>query len=207
MIKRVKEKKKLFFGLALLLTLGVVLAVHAAIGPSSKEAREAIASIPGFEFDAKRVRVKSIENNGSGAVVEAQCELAFRLVKKKNWQVAEMRLSDGRWEEMDLIVTAVRNEKIRRTRVLLQELADAIASYQREQGYYPRARDVVELTDLLVPRYMNRVIRSDLWSNYLEYISDGKTYRLQSLGPDRKAIGDEILIENGKLIDGAVGQD
>lgn len=196
-----RGKARLF---VLLFILTATLAVFAGPPLSSKEARKTIASIPGFEFDPKLVRIKSIEPPGStgggGAIVESQFNATFRLEKKGEWRVAEVRLGDGRWEDMELIVTAVRNEKIKRTRDNLQALATAIAAFQRDQGYYPRALNIAELTDQLAPRYINSVIRTDHWFKEFIYSSDGASYRLQSLGPDSKAnTGDEITLENGTL--------
>lgn len=181
----------------------VVLGASSSLG--TKEARRAIANIPGLEFDPKLVSIKSIEPpnaNGGSAIVEAQFLTAFRLQKRQDWQVAEIRLGNGNWEDAELIITAIRNEKIKRTRERLTSLASAIAAYQREQGYYPRARDIVDLTDQLAPKYINAVLRDDLWATSFQYSSDGKSYRLQSWGPDKKpTTGDEITLQNGQLID------
>ena len=184
-----------------MLALFLIMAAGAANSLSPKEAREAIATIPGFEFNPKMVRIKDIEPGSGGAIVEAQFDSTFRLDKRDNrWEVVEVRLGDSRWEDMELIVTAVRNEKIKRSRDQLLSFGAAITSYQREYGYYPRARDIVELTDILVPKYMNSVIRSDLWLNNYQYSTNGNGYRLQSLGPDGKAnTGDEITLENGEF--------
>jgi hypothetical protein len=190
-------KKILHFLASLILALFLVMAAGAAKGLSPKEARNAIASIPGLEMDPNLVRVKSIGSGSDGAIVEAQFEIAFRLQNKGNWVAAEMRLADGKWEDLELIATAVRNEKIRRTQQRLETLSAAIDAYGGEFKYYPRARDIIELTDLLAPKYMNTVIRTDFWSKYLQYSSDGKSYRLQSLGPDGKEnTGDEIMVES-----------
>ena len=182
------------------LALLLVMVAGAAKSLSPKEARKSIASIPGLEFDPNLVRIKSIEPGSGGAIVEAQFETAFRLDNKGEWVAAEVRLGNGKWENLELLTTAIRNEKIKRTRDRLQALGAAIDAYYREQNYYPRARDMVELTDLLAPKYMNTVIRDDLWSKYLQYSSDGKSYRIQSLGPDGKPdTSDEITLENGTL--------
>jgi hypothetical protein len=168
---------------------------------SPKEARKVISSIPGFEFDPELVRIQSIDppkNVGrGGAVVEALFTTAFRVEKKERWQASEVRLGNGQWEDIELITTAVKNEKIKRTKEKLALLDQAIKDYYQKQGYYPRVRDIVELTDLLVPAYINSSIRTDLWNTYLVYNSDGKTYELKSLGPDKKpSSGDEIESKN-----------
>ena len=195
--------KYLFINLILACTAIVVLGAGNNLG--TKEARRAIANIPGLEFDPKLVSIKSIEpsNASSGsAIVEAQFLTAFRLQKREAWQVAEIRLGNGHWEDVELIITAIRTEKIKRTRERLTSLAGAIAAYQREQGYYPRARDIVDLTDQLAPKYINSVLREDLWATSFQYSSDGKSYQLQSWGSDKKpATGDEITLENGQIVD------
>ena len=190
-------KKKTFFLFNIFWLSVVVLALAAPDSLSPKEARKVIANIPGFEFDPDLVRIQSIDppkNVGrGGAVVEAQFMAAFRVEKKDSWQVAEVRLGNGQWEDMELITSAVRNEKIKRTKERLEKMSVALENYYKAKGSYPQVRDIVALTDLLVPDYINPSIRTDLWSNYLLYSSDGKTYQLQSLGPDKKTnSGDEI---------------
>ncbi len=168
---------------------------------SPKEARKVIANIPGFEFDPDLVRIQSIDppkNVGrGGAVVETLLTAAFRIEHKEKWQVAELRLGNGEWEDMELITSAVKNEKIKRTKERLEKLSVALENYYQKQGYYPQVRDIVGLTDQLFPAYINASIRTDLWSTYLLYNSDGKSYQLQSLGPDKKPnTGDEIEIKS-----------
>src|SRR5437867_1538562 len=116
----------------LALCAAIIAGAATNLGPGPKEARDAIATIPGLEFNPKQVRIKSIDPIRGGAVVEAQIETAFRLDNDGKWKVAEMRLGDGRWENIELIVTAVRNEKIKRTRDELQAFSAAIAAYHRE---------------------------------------------------------------------------
>ncbi|MBI4851244.1 MAG: type II secretion system protein GspG [Acidobacteria bacterium] len=194
-------KKKTFFLVNIFWLSVVILALASPESLSPKEARRVIANIPGFEFDPDLVRIQSIDppkNVGrGGAVVEAQFTAAFRVEKKQSWQVAEIRLGNGQWEDVELITSAVKNEKIKRTKERLDKLSVALEKYHKEKGYYPQARDIVALTDLLVPDYINPSIRTDLWSSYFLYSSDGKTYKLESLGPDKKAnSGDEIVQTN-----------
>lgn len=195
-------KKKRFFLVNIFWLCVVVLALGANPETlSPKEARKVIANIPGFEFDPDLVRIQSIDPprdvGKGGAVVEALFTAAFRVEHKDKWQVAEMRLGNGQWEDVELITTAVKNEKIKRTKERLEKLSIALESYYQKQGYYPRSRDITELTDQLFPAYINASIRTDLWSTYLLYSSDGKSYQLQSLGPDKKAnTGDEIEIKS-----------
>ena len=59
------------------LALLLVMVAGAAKSLSPNEARKAIASIPGLDFDPNLVRIKSIEPGSGGAIVEAQFETAF----------------------------------------------------------------------------------------------------------------------------------
>ena len=172
----------------------------------AREARERIAKAVGLE-NADRVHIKSI-NGGSGreAIVEATFDGTFRMTSDKsgNWTVAEVRTGDRCWESVDLIRTAVRKEKILRTTADLRTLATALESFRRERGCYVTAASGAALLDALSPHYLDTVLRLDAWSHEFEYHGSQAGYRLESLGPDGKpGTGDEIVVENGKLVKGA----
>src|SRR5260370_36691914 len=78
-----------------------------------KEARKLIARMAGIELPSDAVRVKDISTLGNTAVVVAQVETAFRLVKgdKDKWRVAEIRTGDRRWEDLDMLMKALNVEK------------------------------------------------------------------------------------------------
>jgi hypothetical protein len=194
-------KKRTFFLVNIFWLSIVVLALASPESLSPKEARKAIANIPGFQFDQDLIRIKSIDppkNVGrGGAIVDTEISVAFRVEKKESWQVAEVRLGNGQWEDIEIITTAVKNEKIKRTQERLNKFSLALEKFHKEKGYYPQVKDIVALTDVLVPDYINPSFRTDFWSNYLLYSSDGKTYELESLGADKKAnSGDEIKIKS-----------
>src|SRR5690242_5498008 len=81
---------------------------YAAGELTPKEARKLIAHLAGIELPSDAIRVKEISPMGSSAVVVAQVETAFRLVKgeKNQWRVAEIRTGDRRWEDLDLLQKA-----------------------------------------------------------------------------------------------------
>ena len=64
----------------------------------------------GIELPSDAVRVKDISTAGNSAVVVAQVETAFRLVKddKDKWRIAEIRTGDRRWEDLDTLMKAAR---------------------------------------------------------------------------------------------------
>lgn len=174
----------------------------------AREARLKIAEALGLA-SAEDVHVKSISNGplGGDAVVEARFDAAFHFTtdKKGDWIASEVRTGDRRWESLELIRTAVRKEKVLRTTADLRTLATALDAFRRERGFYVTAESGAALLDNLAPRYLKAMIRFDAWSNALLYSGGGLRYRLSSSGPDgRPATDDDIVIENGVLLKGAV---
>ena len=186
--------------------LGAVTLVALARELGAREAREKIAKAIGLQ-DPNRVHIKSI-NGGSGreAIVEATFDGTFRMTSDKtgNWSVAEVRTGDRCWESIDTIRTAVQKEKILRTAADLRTLATALEAFRRDHGSYVTASSGAALVDSLAPQYLETVLRLDAWSREFQYHGSQASYRLESLGPDGKpGTGDEIVIENGKLLKGA----
>lgn len=165
--------------------------------------RDILRHLAGANLDKDQVQIKKITPGvGSSVIVEARIETAFRLEKvKDDWRIAEVRLGDRDWESFDLIDEAVRREKARRTSAQLQELAEAIAAYQRANGKFPECDRISELLDLIAPRFTSKIHRFDLWGREFEYRGSATTYRLRSGGPDRKTGSrDDITVENGTLL-------
>jgi hypothetical protein len=172
----------------------------------AREARQAIAASLALD-KPDRVRIKNISAGmGDQAIVEANIDAAFRLVKEKDgkWKAVEVRTGDRQWEAFELIHTAVRKEKILRTTADLRALATALEAFHRERGFYVTAQTGAELVDNLAPSYMGAVLRLDAWSHEFQYRGAAAAYRLSSLGPDGEPdTGDDIVIENGQLVKGA----
>src|ERR1700730_5018240 len=93
-----------FMSLAAVSTLGLALRTRAAGDLTPKEARKLIARMAGVELPSDAVRVKEISVMGNAAVVVAQVETAFRVVRGENdkWRVAEIRTGNNRWEDVDM---------------------------------------------------------------------------------------------------------
>src|ERR1700675_519521 len=83
---------------------------------SPKEARKLIAHLAGIELPSDAVRVKEVSTSGNTAIVVAQVETAFRMVKgdKDKWRVTEIRTGDRRWEDLDTLMRALNIEKTAR---------------------------------------------------------------------------------------------
>jgi len=181
----------------LLLVLGIAWARQ--LGP--REARDKIAQALGIG-EASRIHVKSIRQSGqSEAIVEATFDGTFHLAvdKKGDWAVTELRTGDRCWESVELIRTAVRKEKILRTTADMRAIATALEAFHREHGTYVQATSGRMLMDSLAPKYVDRLVRLDAWSNEFEYHGGPSGYKLASSGPDGKpGTADDIVYQNGK---------
>ena len=178
----------------------VVNRTRAAGDLTPKEARKLIARMAGIQLPSDAVRVKEISTTGNSAVVTAQVETAFRLVKddKGKWRIAEIRTGDRRWEDLDTLMRALNVEKTARARAELQSIATALESYRRERGSYLESKSAAALIDSLNPRYLARVIRVDPWHKPYEYEGERNSFVLRSDGPDGKPnTPDDVTLTNG----------
>ena len=130
---------------------------------SPKEARKLIASMAGIQLPSDAVRIKDVSSMGNSAVVVAEVETAFRMVKsdKGKWRISEIRTGDRHWEDVDTLLRALNVEKTARARAELESIATALESFRRERGFYIEAKSEATLVDKLNPRYLARVIRGD----------------------------------------------
>jgi len=196
MIKRIKWTIP---AIAVVAFCTVLVASHsfAAGDLSPKQARQIIARMAGIQLPSDAVRIKDISSAGNSAVVVAQVETAFRLVKgdKGKWRVAEIRTGDRRWEDVDLLTKALNLEKTARARAELESIATALEAYRRERGAYLESKSQAALVDSLNPRYLARIIRIDPWHKPYEYEGSRTGYVLRSSGPDEKAnTADDVTI-------------
>lgn len=178
----------------------LALRARAAGGLTAGEARKVIAHLAGIQLPSDAVRVKEITALGNSAVVVAQVETSFRLVKndQNQWQVAEIRTGDRRWEDVELLMKALDSEKTARARAELELIATALESYRRERGSYVEAKTEAALVDHLNPRFINRVIRVDPWHQPYLYEGTRYSFDLRSTGPDGKPnTADDVAVSGG----------
>jgi hypothetical protein len=178
----------------------VVTRTRAAGDLSPKEARKLIARMAGIELPSDAVRVKEISTAGNSAVVVAQVETAFRLVKGDNdkWRIVEIRTGDRRWEDLDTLMKALNAEKTARARAELESIATALESFRRERGSYVESKSEATLIDHLSPRYLARVIRIDPWHQPYQYEGARTSFVLRSTGPDGKPdTADDVTVASG----------
>lgn len=181
-------------------TFFVASRTRAAGDLSPKEARKLIASMAGIQLPSDAVRVKDISSAGNTAVVVAEVETAFRMVKddRGKWRVSEIRTGDRRWEDLDTLMRALNVEKTARARAELESIATALESFRRERGFYVEAKSEAVLVDKLNPRYLARVIRVDPWHKPYEYEGGGSSFVLRSAGPDGKPdTPDDVTVTSG----------
>jgi hypothetical protein len=168
-----------------------------------KQIRALLQSLGGANLSSQQVELKSIFS-GVGAdntVVEARIETAFRLARSGGeWKVAEIRLGDRQWESVELLETALRREKERRTTAMLKRLADGLEAYRRDKGQWVVAAEIAVLLDHLSPQYLSEPLRFDWWGTQFVYRGMAANYQLSSAGADRKpGTADDLVIENGAL--------
>lgn len=178
--------------------------VLAQDGLSPGHARRLIATVGGARLPEENIHIRRIDTFfGRDAVVEAFVLTAFKFTRRDGkWEITDVRIGDRQWESVELWMTAVQGEKTRRTADDLRTIARAVEAYRRERGALPPATDFVGLIDHLTPTYLPRVIREDYWHRSYVYSVGPNGYRLESLGADGKpATGDEIVIENGQMVD------
>ncbi len=181
-------------------TFFVARRTRAAGDLSAKEARKLIARMAGIELPSDAVRVKDISTAGNSAIVVAQVETAFRLVKgdKGAWRIAEIRTGDRRWEDLDTLMRALNVEKTARARAELESIATALEAFHRERGFYLESKSEAALIDNLSPRYLARVIRVDPWHKPYEYEGSRNSFVLRSSGPDEKPnTPDDVTVISG----------
>jgi Type II secretion system (T2SS), protein G len=188
---------------ACLLAASVILSAEAGNTLNAARARDILRRLGGAELPKAQVRVINVQPGLTGreVVVEAQVETAYRFMNTATgWKIAEVRLGDRQWESVELVTEAVRREKNRRTAALMQQIAQGLEAYRRDQSSYPNADNIIVLLDQLAPRYVSASLRFDLWGMPFSYRGTAAGYQLTSAGNDKQpGTNDDLMIENGTL--------
>ena len=181
-------KKSLCFIALFLVVVSLSLFYTQAAGDlSAKDARKMIAKVAGIDLHTDNVRVRSVSVTGSTAIVEAQVETAFRVVKKDDkWQVAEIRTGDNRWEDVEINSRSINQEKTMRAKAEIEMMATALEAFKRERGFYVVSNEQSVLIDNLNPRYLSRIVRYDPWHKPYFYEGTENSYTIRSAGADGK---------------------
>lgn len=133
---------------------------------------------------------------GSSAVLEAEIEASFDLVRERGrWRVARARLAGETFDEFDALARALDQLRTARARRDLDELASALEAFRRERGFYPAVETGSALNDHLSPRHLPAPVRFDPWHRPYEYEGTTAGYVLRSNGPDGKPnTADDVTI-------------
>ena len=106
-----------------------------------------------------------------------------------------MRLGDRDWMDMNEILAAIDQARQRETTGALGKVVTGITEYRRTNNALPNASDIVGLTNILHPTYMNELVRTDAWGHPIDYEVTGSAYRLVSRGPDGiRGTTDDIVL-------------
>jgi hypothetical protein len=193
-----------------------LLALLAALGCSPSlnryQAKTILKDLPELKDVQKEIDFQDISGSGpDNAVVTAKVPVTFLLKKTKDeWHVDEIRLSDREWVKVEALRRALADERSLQTQFDMLELAKGLSAYYHAARGYPPAGDITALTDLLMPRYMPRLVRADAWGTSFFYkpLQDGARYQLASAGPDRKfRTDDDIVLLDGRIVYAATPDD
>jgi hypothetical protein len=173
---------------------------------SRRQVQLLISKAGGLDLSQNAVEIKELSASGSKALVVARIETAFRLEKETDgeWRVAEVRVGDRQWEDLDLIVRAINNQKSLRARDELRRLAAALESFRRDRGFYVTSKELRVLTDHITPIYLRELIRVDPWHEEYRYEGTAGNFQLRSAGPDKRLnTADDIIEGDSKTLNSA----
>jgi hypothetical protein len=166
---------------------------------SHDEVRKQIAAIGKSSLLPDSVQIQRIvSQTDNDAIAETTVSLAFEFKRDKTfgpWRIAAVRLGDRDWVDVDELLAAINENRLRTTLESLQKLAAGIASYRQKTGGPPNATEIMGLTDLLHPLYMPDLVRQDAWGRPIHYEVSGTGYRLISYGADGiRGTADDVVL-------------
>ena len=168
---------------------------------SSDEARRKISEIAtsGLVPDAIEVR-RIVSQSDTQVIAESTVTLAFEFRRpnaNSEWRVTAVRLGDRDWIDLNELIAAVNDARRRETTANLEKLVTGITNYRQANGATPSANNIVELTNVLHPRYMSDLVRTDAWGRPIAFEASNGAYRLVSTGPDGlRNTPDDIVLPN-----------
>ncbi|HYR83437.1 MAG TPA: type II secretion system protein GspG [Terriglobia bacterium] len=192
--------------LTILLLTSLALSACSSARLSHDEARKKIAEIGRSTLVPDAIEIRRIvSQTDTQAVAEASVTLAFQFKRDKpdsEWQIAAVRLGDRDWISLDELLAAINEGRRKVTAEGLRKLADGIAKYRERNGSIPDVRDIVTLTDILHPAYVDELVREDAWGHPIDYqVSGGTAFKLVSPGPDgRRGTADDIVLDSSQPV-------
>src|SRR5262249_15355812 len=132
---------------------------------SHDEARKQIAAIGQSNLIPDAIEIRRIvSQTNTSAIAEATITLAFQFKRasaSSEWHIEAVRLGDRDWVSLDELLAAINEGRRRVTSQSIQLLAEGIEKYRSANGSLPNARDIVALTDILHPVYIDKLVRED----------------------------------------------
>jgi hypothetical protein len=183
-----------------LLLLCLALCACTGARLSHDEARKKIADIGRSNLIPDAIEIRRIvSQSDTQAIAEATITLAFQFKRDSpdaEWRIEAVRLGDREWISLDELLAGINEGRRRATTAAMQKLADAVEKYRASTGSLPKAGDIVGLTDILHPQYINELVREDGWGKPIVYELVGSVgFRLVSDGPDGVlGTADDIVI-------------
>lgn len=192
--------RAVIFAVALVASISVVaFATRGAAKLSKSDAKNLIRRFAGGDLGGGNVEiVGEVSNLGTSAVAEAEIKTAFRFARERDkWRVAEVRVGDRDWQNLNTLEAALTNEKRGRVELELELMRAALESYARERGGYVVADNHTILIDHLAPQYLARVIRLDAWNRAYKYLGTRTAFTLSSDGADGESgTADDVRLTN-----------
>ena len=165
---------------------------------TNRQLAESINRATALQLKEADVEIIETRKSGNALLAEVKVKTALKFVREEGrWELDEIRLADRRWEKASHILAVLDRERTQTTLHTLREIDGAILLYRNEEGRVPQVADFNHLMDALTPRFLDRIIRLDSWSNPLVYRAHTATaYSLSSMGPDgTDGSGDDIRYE------------
>jgi hypothetical protein len=172
---------------------------------TTKRARCMVASLFGVSLPSDQVRIRNVSPFGfsfgssdASALITALVDLDFRFARdRQGWQIASIKSGNRDWVDVRGLSAAVDQLKRSTATSELSSIAQALADYRRDRGFYVVSDKESVLIDHLSPRYLTPVIRVDPWHRPYQYEGNQTGYSLRSLGPDGKPnTSDDIVVKN-----------
>ena len=134
-------------------------------------------------------------------MVEAVVRVDLRFTEDKSgWVVTGVRGGNSDWLDPQAILASLNEEKRKKARAELDEIARALEAFRAERGFYVSSDRHNVLINHLSPRYLSRVIRLDPWHQPYRYNGAGDHFTIVSMGPDGKEnTADDILVTGSLL--------
>ncbi|MFN2530623.1 MAG: type II secretion system protein GspG [Pyrinomonadaceae bacterium] len=167
-----------------------------------KLARCLVADLFAVNLPSDEARIKQISGLGlplgsqGSAVVVTLVQVDFRLQKRADvWQATDFRSGNRGWVNIESLPYAINERKRAIAMEDLHKVANALAAFRKDRGFFVVADKEAVVMDQLAPHYMRQVVRIDPWHKPYLYSGTRDEFSLRSAGPDGKEnTSDDIVL-------------